>query len=148
MTNKNTILISLNCMLMHTVLPINKYTHCPVAKLLSSARSSSTALSYWNCVITLVGGWWGQSISHVVWWKNKKKSLNCMLMHTVLPINKYTLPSQVNFLQNQRYSDVIISSQTKTIHTLYIYLYNLIFGYRVIVILFLVTEFQFCRVLK
>ena len=33
------------------------YTH--------SDRSGSTALSYWNCVITLVGGWWGQGIAHV-----------------------------------------------------------------------------------
>ena len=32
-------------------------------KLLSSARSGSTALSYRKCVITLVGGWWGQSIA-------------------------------------------------------------------------------------
>ena len=32
-------------------------------KLLGSARSGSTALSYRNCVITLVGGWWGQSIA-------------------------------------------------------------------------------------
>ena len=28
-----------------------------------SARSDSTALSYRNCVITLVGGWWGQGIA-------------------------------------------------------------------------------------
>ena len=28
-------------------------------KLLGNARSGSTALSYRNCVITLVGGWWG-----------------------------------------------------------------------------------------
>ena len=27
-------------------------------------RSGSTTLSYWNCVITLVGSWWGQSIAH------------------------------------------------------------------------------------
>ena len=32
-------------------------------KLLGSARSGSTALSYRNCVITLVGRWWGQSIA-------------------------------------------------------------------------------------
>ena len=32
-------------------------------KLLGSTRSSSTALSYRNCIITLVGGWWGQGIA-------------------------------------------------------------------------------------
>ena len=32
-------------------------------KLLGSTRSGSTALSYQNCVITLVGGWWGQGIA-------------------------------------------------------------------------------------
>ena len=32
-------------------------------KLLGSVKSGSTALSYRNCVITLVGGWWGQNIA-------------------------------------------------------------------------------------
>ena len=32
-------------------------------KLLGSAMSGSTALSYRNCVITLVGDWWGQSFT-------------------------------------------------------------------------------------
>ena len=32
-------------------------------KLLGSARSGSTAMSFRNCVITMVSGWWGQSIA-------------------------------------------------------------------------------------
>ena len=36
-------------------------------------RSGSTALSYQNCVITLVGGWWGQSIARAFTRMMKKK---------------------------------------------------------------------------
>ena len=40
---------------------IKSYIVLPLlAPLLGSARSGSTALSYRKCVITLVGGWWGQ----------------------------------------------------------------------------------------
>ena len=35
------------------------YIYSRWQKLLGSARSGSTALSYRNCVITLDGGWWG-----------------------------------------------------------------------------------------
>ena len=35
-------------------------------KLRGSSRSGSTTLSYRNCVITLVGGWWGQSIARAI----------------------------------------------------------------------------------
>ena len=48
-------------------------------KLLDSARSGSTALSYQNCVITLVGpdeDRISHVVSHIVWWKKTKKHLN------------------------------------------------------------------------
>ena len=46
--------------------PLDKALRDPVQwqKLLGSARSGSTALSYRICVIPLVGAWWGQYIAH------------------------------------------------------------------------------------
>ena len=48
-------------------------------KLLSSARSGSTALSYWNCV----GGWWGQGITHAFTHCMMKKKELCIVTQKV-----------------------------------------------------------------
>ena len=52
-------------------------------KLRGSARSGSTALRYRNCVITLVGGWWGYGIAHAFTRCMMKKIFSCLFIRTL-----------------------------------------------------------------
>ena len=64
-------------------------------KLLGSARSGSTALSYRNCVITLVSGWWGQGIARAFTRCMRKNIYNASVRAVcdTRPIFKWSLTS-------------------------------------------------------
>ena len=68
-------------------------------KLLGSARSGSTALSYRNCVITLVGGWWGQSIAHAFTRCMMKKEIN-KINHNSEDKEVHTFPKGISLKVN------------------------------------------------
>ena len=59
-------------------------------KLLGSATSGNTVLSYRNCVITLVGGWWGQGTACAFTRCMMKKKNTSIHTHTHLYTHTYT----------------------------------------------------------
>ena len=75
-------------------------------KLFGSARSGNTALSYRNCVIPLIGGWWGQGVARAFTRCMMKK----YIYHHHYQVDQKITPHSLSFSLSLSLSPVIGSN--------------------------------------
>ena len=72
-------------------------------------RSGSTTLSYRNCVITLVGGWWGQSIARAFTHCMMKKKLAGGRMIGFIPFPRVLVLCEMQSVSSRIWTRVVVS---------------------------------------